>query len=75
MNKCPEYCGVACVDGSCPLALQEQFLDIYIDSGIPMIKNCKECHLNYGCLDCANLNNKNYCPKFNESGGKDGTNN
>lgn len=69
MKFCPCYVGVACVDGSCPIALQEQYADIYEDAGIPIIKKCSECHLYYGCLDCAFVYDERYCPKFDESEG------
>lgn len=29
MKKCSEYCGVACIDGSCPNALREENPEYY----------------------------------------------
>ena len=46
---CPNYTGLACVNGSCPIALREE----YQEYGIPVIKNCDECHKYEGCEDCA----------------------
>lgn len=45
---CPEYCGVACVDGTCPKAHKDE----YEEYGIPVIWTCDECHLYAGCEDC-----------------------
>lgn len=46
---CRNYVGVACVDGTCPMALREE----YEERCIPLISDCKECHLYMGCEDCA----------------------
>lgn len=46
---CDKYTGVACVDGSCPMANREE----YMEYGIPVINKCGECHLCKGCEDCA----------------------
>lgn len=53
MKFCSSYVGLSCVDGSCPIALQEQYADLYEDSGYPVIKNCKECHRYFGWDACA----------------------
>lgn len=75
MKFCPSYVGLSCVDGSCPLALQEEYVDIYEDAGYPVIKNCKECHRYFGCDDCVFLNDEEYCPKLIKKEGEcDGCN-
>lgn len=48
MKRCPDYVGVACVDGSCPLAIYEDNPD-YFDSK----PRCKDCGDYKGCSDCA----------------------
>ena len=48
-KRCQNYVGVACVDGSCPMAWQEE----YEERCIPVIHNCQECHYYRGCEDCA----------------------
>lgn len=60
-RHCYDYVGTACIDGTCPKANREK----YIEYGIPVINNCKECHLYQGCKDCI-LPDINYCnPKNN----------
>jgi hypothetical protein len=27
LKRCPEYCGVACIDGSCPIANREEYAE------------------------------------------------
>ena len=46
---CSSYCGAACVDGSCPIALREE----YEDRGIDVPLSCGQCWLYRGCEDCA----------------------
>lgn len=58
---CKGYVGVACVDGTCPIANRED----YEEYGIPLINNCKECFYYKGCEDCA-LNETEYCVKANQ---------
>lgn len=59
MNKrCKAYVGVSCVDGSCPMANQEE----YEERCIPTIRKCDECPYYEGCKDCALADTK-YCPK------------
>ena len=48
-KMCGDYVGVACVDGSCPIANQEK----YAEHGIPVINGCDECNYYKGCEDCA----------------------
>ena len=59
MTRCEAYCGVACVDGSCPLASR---LDYY-DRGYDTINDCDECHYYKGCEDCCFDGDIDYCPK------------
>lgn len=39
MNYCSSYCGLACVDGSCPKNQDRRY-------------DCFECWLYAGCADC-----------------------
>jgi len=48
MDICPNYCGVSCVDGSCPMALSEE----YVERGCDVIRDCNECIYYKGCADC-----------------------
>lgn len=48
-ERCKNYVGVTCVDGNCPIALRDE----YIEYGIPVIYNCDECPYYKGCEDCA----------------------
>ena len=57
-ERCPGYVGVSCVDGSCPVANQEE----YEERGIPLIKACKDCSMYRGCEDCG-LYGTEYCQK------------
>ena len=62
---CKGYCGVACVNGSCPVALRDE----YEERGYDVVHSCKECHYYEGCKDCA-FEGTDICVK---EGGKDGT--
>lgn len=53
---CPNYVGVTCIDGSCPRANIEK----YIEYDIPYPKNCKECGYYYGCEDCYFYDNEEF---------------
>lgn len=46
---CKNYVGIACVDGSCPVALREE----YAECCGPVLYNCAECWMYRGCEDCA----------------------
>lgn len=48
MKYCRGYCGVTCVDGSCPAANREE----YEERCIPVVRNCRECHMYKGYEDC-----------------------
>lgn len=56
MKRCSEYVGLACVDGSCPKANWEEYLERDMD----VVRNCKECPFYKGCEDCA-LSCTKYC--------------
>lgn len=53
---CGNYVGVACVDGSCPIAN----MDIYQEYGMDVIRRCEDCMYYKGCRDCA-LYGTEYC--------------
>lgn len=55
---CPGYVGVACVNGNCPKAWQEE----YAERDYPVIKSCKDCGYYKGCTDCAVMDTSD-CPK------------
>jgi len=57
-ERCMEYVGVACVDGTCPKANREE----YEERCIPVVRDCRECHYYKGCEDCA-LYGTEYCDK------------
>ena len=50
------YVGVACVNGSCPVALAEQWSEY----DYSFVKGCDECWLYKGCEDCG-LYDGEYC--------------
>ena len=48
MKVCKGYCGLACVDGTCPIANREE----YEERGYFVVRSCRECHFYKGCEDC-----------------------
>lgn len=48
MKYCRSYCGVACVDGTCPAANREEYEEPYVTARL----NCRECFMYKGCEDC-----------------------
>lgn len=48
MTICPDYCGVSCIDGSCPRALRDE----YAERGYDVVHSCTECPRYKGCEDC-----------------------
>ena len=58
-KRCEAYCGVACVDGSCPIANREE----YEERGYDVVKTCVDCHYYKGCEDCA-CEGEYCCPKI-----------
>lgn len=47
-ERCKNYTGLACIDGTCPIANR----DTYIEYGIPLVWSCDDCHCYNGCDDC-----------------------
>jgi len=47
-KRCIGYCGVSCIDGTCPKAN----IDEYAERGYDIIKSCEECIYYEGCKDC-----------------------
>lgn len=45
---CSNYCGVACVDGNCPIALADKYQEV----GMDVIRDCSFCIFYKGCEDC-----------------------
>lgn len=56
MKRCKGYVGVACVDGSCPKALKEDYERCDMD----VISDCEDCFYYKGCEDCC-FNGSEYC--------------
>ena len=48
MKRCKNYCGVACIDGSCPIANRDE----YIERGYDVVRKCEDCYYYKGCEDC-----------------------
>ena len=66
MERCPDYVGLACVDGTCPIANREE----YGEYGISTPENCNECFYNKGCEDCA-LADTEHCDRRAEHGAEE----
>ena len=49
MKQCPDYVGITCVDGHCPIANADE----YAERGMDVIRNCDDCIYYKGCDDCA----------------------
>lgn len=47
-NRCQNYLGVVCINGSCPIANMYE----YIERGYDVVRNCDDCHYYGGCDDC-----------------------
>lgn len=45
---CSGYCGISCVDGSCPKANQDE----YAERGYDVVRKCEDCSFYKGCKDC-----------------------
>ena len=56
--QCKNYVGVACVNGSCPMALAEE----YAECCMPIIRDCEDYPFKNGCEECA-LSETEYCVK------------
>ena len=48
LAACPGYIGLACVNGTCPIANKEE----YIEYGVPVPSSCGMCSSYKGCEDC-----------------------
>lgn len=47
--NCPNFCALSCIDGSCPVAWMEE----YIEYGCDVVHDCSECRYSHGlCKDC-----------------------
>lgn len=57
---CRDYVGVACIDGTCPKTIKEE----YEEQSRPAMK-CGHCFFNKGCVDCA-LADTEYCMTGNK---------
>ena len=55
--RCKGYVGIACVDGSCPIANRDE----YIEYGIPAVWSCEDCHMYKGCEYCGFCDENNQC--------------
>ena len=64
MSKCKGYCGLSCVDGSCPIANAEKYEEMCMD----VIKKCDDCSFYKGCEDCAFADTE-YCEKISREDG------
>lgn len=49
MKVCKGYVGVACIDGSCPMANAHEYEERCMD----VIRKCDDCFYYIGCDDCA----------------------
>lgn len=56
MEICKQYVGLACIDGSCPIANADEYAERCMD----VVRKCEDCHYYNGCEDCA-LHNTEYC--------------
>ena len=48
MKICKGYCGVSCIDGTCPIANRDE----YEERGYDVISSCEDCNRYKGCEDC-----------------------
>ena len=67
-NKiCKGYCGVACIDGSCPIANRDE----YAERGYDIVHECSECIYYKGCEDCCFDGDARYCSNFTNGNEKE----
>lgn len=45
---CRGYCGVSCIDGTCPIANKDEYAERCMD----IISDCTSCFYHKGCEDC-----------------------
>lgn len=67
MKVCKDYCGVACIDGTCPVAN----MDEYAERGYDIVHNCNECFYYKGCEDCYFSAQPELCLKKEKKEGKE----
>ena len=48
-ERCKGYCGVTCIDGTCPKANADE----YAERGYDVVHDCDSCWYYKGCEDCA----------------------
>lgn len=59
MFFCEDYVGLACIDGSCPIALSDEYEERCMD----VIHKCEDCWFYKGCEDCMLVETEN-CQKM-----------
>lgn len=60
-ERCGNYCGVVCINSSCPMALRDE----YMERGYDIVHNCDECIHYRGCDDCYFADKPDLCePHF-----------
>lgn len=55
-QRCPNYCGITCVDGSCPNAMAEEYQEYGYEHC-----TCEDCGYYEGCGDCCFADKPEYC--------------
>ena len=55
-QRCPNYCGITCVDGSCPNAMAEEYPEYGYEHC-----TCEVCGYYEGCGDCCFADKPEYC--------------
>lgn len=55
-QRCPNYCGRTCVDGSCPNAMAEEYPEYGYEHC-----TCEDCGYYEGCGDCCFADKPEYC--------------
>ena len=59
-ERCGNYCGVVCINGSCPMALRDE----YMERGYDIVHNCDECIHYRGCDDCYFADKPDLCEPY-----------
>lgn len=62
MERCKRYCGITCINGLCPIANRDE----YMERGYDIVHNCDECGWYNGCEDCY-FNGTDMCIKGYEN--------
>ena len=57
-KRCPDYCGLTCIDGHCPNALADEYPEYGYEHC-----SCEDCGYYRGCKDCYFEDNPEYCPR------------